>query len=169
MKKKFAEVCIFSNICRIYMKIWLWEKSNSEVFDLFIVKLKRSQILSFWTNFPSTEILSNFKKLSKIWNWPQKTLFSEVCRLSNICQIHMKSWLWERSNSEVSDLFSVKLERSQFLSFWTTFLSTEIFSNFKKLSKIWNWRQKNFIFRGLYIFEYLSDRHEKLTGRKVKF
>ena len=35
-------------------------------------------------------------------------------------------------------------------------------------SKIWNWR-KNFIFKGLYIFDFLSDLHEKLTVRKVEF
>ena len=36
---------------------------------------------------------------------PKKTLFSEACIFSNICRICMKSWLWERSNSEVFEGF----------------------------------------------------------------
>ena len=46
----------------------------------------------------------------------------------------------------------------------------EISSNFKKkIEKCWNWCQKNFIFRGLNMVEYLSDLNEKWMVRKVNF
>ena len=38
---------------------------------------------------------------SKIWIWGQKILFSGACKLSNNCQISMKSWRWERSDSQI--------------------------------------------------------------------
>ena len=60
------------------------------------------------------------------------------------------------------------LVRIHFHSFSAKFSTEEISSNFMKKSKnAGNWCQRNFIFRGLNMIEYLSDLNEKWMVRKV--
>ena len=148
-----------------------WEVAVKEViFCSFGVDLVRINFLSFSTKFSFQEISSNFKKkFEKCWNWCQKNFI--FLRL-------------EYDRIFVEFEWKVNGEKGWMLLFWTClkpFWDDFKFLNFQQLldswkfrwisrnfQKFWNWRQRNFIFRGFYTDEYLSNLHEKLTVKKVK-
>ena len=84
---------------------------------------QRNEFVSFW---PSLKVFGkvwfaldfskylepgNFVEFQAKYEIGEKTLFSKACIFSIFYRICMKSWLWERLNSVVFDLCTVKLRR----------------------------------------------------------
>ena len=84
-----------------------------------------------------------------------------------LSELNEKWWL-ERLVSVVLDLFEAFWGEFNFLQFQQISWSWKFRWISRSFRKFWNWRQRNFIFRGFYMVEYLSNLHEKLIVRKVK-
>ena len=93
----------------------------------------------------------------------------KMWKFSNLWKTWMKSSWWKRSISVVLEWFEVVLVSIHFSNFQQNFRPRKFRPiSRKKFKQCWNWRQRNFIFRGFYMVDYLSNSHEKLTVRKVK-
>ena len=98
-------VIIQANICRTWMKSRWSERLSCVVLD------------QFWSPFGDSSISFRFqhifrarkiRRISRNFQHSEidvkKTFFSEACIFSNICRNFMKSWQWERSDSEVFEV-----------------------------------------------------------------
>ena len=135
------------------------------------VKLKIFQFLWFEQLFRAKKFYQISGIFQKFEIGVKKTLFSEACIFSNICRIYMKSWLWERSNSEVYDVFLVKTKRSQLLSF-ERFCRATIFFKIQEIFKNLKLAPKKLYFQRLVyfrIFVGLTWKVDREKGQILKF
>ena len=96
----FSEDFIWSNICRIYMKSWLWERSNPVLFDLFYSLFVGPFAPDQWLKKNNI-----FTRLQILWKHVRK-----------FTDFHM--FRWSMQNSHPMDLRSFALQKTIPFKFW---------------------------------------------------
>ena len=155
--------------------VWKFAHREKEFKRREILKIQQNWWKSEFRNSAFSVIRpSKFRRVSRknretCWNWCQKIfMFIGLNMIEYLSDLNEKWMVRKVSFCSFGPVWSPFWGRVQFPSVSANIRILEISSNFKKFSKFWNWRQRNFIFRGFYMVEYLSNLHEKLTVRKVR-
>ena len=102
---------------------------------------------------------------------PRAWIFNFLSNSRRVMQEKWKKHLEIRSSGECIQTYSQwRKSGIQNSAFSANFSTQEISSNFnKKIEKCWNWCQKNVIFRGMNVIEYLLNLNEKWMMIEVSF